>query len=226
LTLTWGDFIDLDGSSPCWISRSYIAKAPVENLLPLKTELVQPLLEARPANWRPNDKVFPNKLPTMHFFYKDLKAAGIEPINQKGERVDLHALRTTFCTHINTSGVPLVQAAKLMRHQDYRQTAETYYRADLQNLTPVFQKVPVIGAMKKGTGKGTRPIGFHRPSQSRTVNSNHEIENLQPIEPESHSLELSATGTDGPLAKKVPGTGFEPARPRGQWILSPINGLS
>jgi hypothetical protein len=141
----------------------------------------------------------------MHFFYKDLKAAGIEPINEKGERVDLHALRHTFCTHINSSGVPLVQAAKLMRHQDYRQTAETYYRADLQNLTPAFEKVPVIGTMKKGTGKGTGTIGFHRPSLSRTVNSNHQGKNLQPIETESHSLELSATGTDGPHFKKCPG---------------------
>ena len=102
----------------------------------------------------------------MHWFYKDLKAAGIKPINEKGERVDLHALRTTFCTHVSNSGVPLVQAVQLMRHNDSRQTAETYYRADLQNLTPAFAKVPTFGNLKKGTGKGT---GNYCPSWHFTV---------------------------------------------------------
>ena len=209
--LTWGDFIDLDGPNPCWISRAEVAKEPVENILPLKAEIVQALLEARPAHWQPNDKVFPKKLPSMDWVYKDFRAAGIKPINEKGERVDLHALRHTFCTHINSNGVPLVQAAKFMRHEDPKQTAKTYYRADLQNLTPALARVPVIGSLKKGTGKGTGNTVPHGTSQSRTVNFNHENTNAEPVEREGHSPTLAATGTDGPHFEKVHPAGLEPA---------------
>ena len=209
--LTWGDFIDLNGPNPCWISRADVAKEPVENVLPLKAEIAQALLEARPARWQPNDKVFPKKLPNMDLVYRDFRAADIKPINEKGERVDLHALRHTFCTHINSSGVPLVQAAKFMRHEDSKQTAKTYYRADLQNLTPALARVPVIGSLKKGTGKGTGSIAPHGLSRSRTVNFNHENTNSEPIEQEGHSPALAATGTDGPHLEMVHPAGLEPA---------------
>jgi len=218
--LTWGDF-ELDAPNASWISRAYIAKVPVQTVLPLHPELAQALRNSRPANWQPNDKMFPNKLPTMHFFYKDLKAAGIKSMNDKGERVDLHALRTTYCTHLNDSEMPFAQAKKLMRHKYDSMTADAYYRPSTTILGAALTKVPILGHLPKGTRKGTRPIGLHCPPSSPTVSSSRESENLQAIETESHSLELSATGTDGPIAEKVPGTGFEPARPRGQWILSP-----
>ena len=112
--------------------------------------------------------------------------------------------------------MPFAQAKKLLRHKYDSMTSEAYCRPSMATLGAAITKVPILGHLPIGTRKGTRPIGFHRPSLSQTVNSNHNNENLQPIENESHSLELSATGTDGPLVKKVPGTGFEPARPRGQ----------
>jgi len=113
--------------------------------------------------------------------------------------VDLHALRTTFCTHVSNGGVPLVQAVQLMRHNDSRQTAETYYRADLQKLTPAFAKVPTFGNLKQGTRKGTGNIVPHGTSRSRMGSFNHETSNSEPLEQEGHSPSLSATGTDGPL---------------------------
>jgi integrase len=196
--LTWGDF-ELDGPNPCWISRAHVAKVPVETVLPLHPELAQALRDARPAHWQPNDKVFPNNLPSMHWFYKDLKAAGITAINDKGERVDLHALRTTFGTHLNDSEMPFAQAKKLMRHKYDKMTSEAYYRPSTAILGAALTKVPILGQLKKGTVKGTVNIGFDGPSLSRIVNLNHEIENLEPIDSQRNSPELSATGTDGPL---------------------------
>jgi integrase len=49
----------------------------------------------------------------------------------KGERVDLHALRTTFGTNLNDSEMPLAQAKKLMRHMYDKMTSEAYYRSSM-----------------------------------------------------------------------------------------------
>ena len=60
----------------------------------------------------------------LRLFDADCRRAGIPKRDQRGRTVDLHALRTTFGTHLARAGVPLSTAQKLMRHKDPKLTAK------------------------------------------------------------------------------------------------------
>lgn len=101
---------------------------------PLPAHLVRDL-----AAWmlgRPADRpMFAfNRYALATGLFADLKAAGIEPTNKAGERVDFHALRHTFITWLATSGVPLVTAQRLARHSSPTITADYYVHLDVEDL--------------------------------------------------------------------------------------------
>ncbi len=64
----------------------------------------------------------------------DLKAAGIEWKNDEGQRIDFHALRTTFVTQLARAGVTLATAQRLARHSTPALTAKNYTRLELNDL--------------------------------------------------------------------------------------------
>ncbi len=72
----------------------------------------------------------------------DLEAAGIVHAGDDGERVDFHALRTTFVTQLARSGVSLVDAQKLARHSTPTLTAKNYTRLTLHDLAGAVSKLP------------------------------------------------------------------------------------
>ncbi len=75
-------------------------------------------------------KVF-QALPRIARFRADLVAAGIQPINAAGERVDFHALRMTFQMRLTLDGVAPRVVMEAMRHSDMKLTAKTYTDAGM-----------------------------------------------------------------------------------------------
>jgi len=194
--LTWGDLF-LDTPIPYWISRAHIAKVKKQVEVPLLPDVCQALLAIRPSDWKPNDKVFPDKLPSMWWFNKDLKAAGIDRLNAKGEVFDMHALRTTFGTHVSRN-MAFAAAKKVIRHTYDNMTADNYFKPSTADLGSDFAKVPALGSMEKWIQKWTKNIGLHGHDASLTVKNDLKPDGNQPIDFQKHSPELSATGTDGP----------------------------
>ena len=65
-------------------------------------------------------------VPTITTFDKDLRAAGIAKQDARGRTLDLHALRTTYITHLRLADVPLDVAKRMARHSDIRLTEDVY----------------------------------------------------------------------------------------------------
>jgi integrase len=125
-------------------------------VLPLRQDLAAELrewLRGKPAG-KPLFPVKGRKRRAM--LWADLKAAGIEPVVD-GKVIDLHALRTTFITHLSLGGVPLAVAQKLARHSDPRLTSNVYTSLSLAELHKAVQALPPTGttpADPKGDGLG------------------------------------------------------------------------
>ena len=62
----------------------------------------------------------------MRIFDRDLRAAGIEKVDERGRTLDIHALRHTFGTHLSKAGVAPRMAQALMRHSDIDLTMNVY----------------------------------------------------------------------------------------------------
>ncbi len=62
----------------------------------------------------------------LRILNRDLAAAGIPKRDERGRTVDVHAMRTTFCTMLSTSGVGPRTTQAAMRHSDISQTMGTY----------------------------------------------------------------------------------------------------
>ncbi|MDY3555984.1 tyrosine-type recombinase/integrase [Gemmata sp. JC717] len=77
---------------------------------------------------------------TAHMVRLDLKEAGVT-VEQNGEVVDMHALRTTFGTMLARKSVPLALAQKLMRHCDPRLTSNIYTVVQLADLSREVEKL-------------------------------------------------------------------------------------
>lgn len=56
---------------------------------------------------------------------KDLRACGIDPVDEEGRVRDFHALSHTFCTLLQKADVAPRIAMHLMRHRDLSLTMKT-----------------------------------------------------------------------------------------------------
>jgi integrase len=142
--LCWGD-ISLERA--VLRVRAATAKNRKDAVLPLCGELVELLTSYRPENVAPFTPVFP-RVPNFKTVQRDFRAAGIPLVDESGRRVDLHALRVTFGTHLMLSGASLYEAKELMRHSDIKLTLKTYVDAGQIQLAPVVAKLPVLGVSK------------------------------------------------------------------------------
>lgn len=90
------------------------------------TALYKEILAKVPVS--PLAKVFPTIWLTRggEMLAEDLRAAGINPVNDKGEVVDFHALRHTFATRMALGGVQPRVLQSMMRHSTYDLTAKFY----------------------------------------------------------------------------------------------------
>jgi integrase len=161
---TWAD-LDLDGRT--LTLRAATTKAHKERTIPLLDVLVTELQALRRIHagvlgrlLRPSDRIFltatgcPWPVPTtnaMRIFDRLLEAAGIDRVNARGEKLDIHATRTTAATRFARAGVALVKTQKILGHSDPKLTARAYSRLDTEDLRDAVDAI----APKKNTPSGS-----------------------------------------------------------------------
>lgn len=77
-------------------------------------------------------------------FHPILKTAGIEKVDENGERVDIHSLRHTAATRLARAGWPMAKLQKFMGHRDPRTTQRYYDHLDADDLEVCLDLVPDI----------------------------------------------------------------------------------
>jgi len=75
---------------------------------------------------------------------RDLKAAGIQKVDEPGRIVDVHALRVTFVTWLTKAGVLPRVAQALMRHSTIDLTMNTYTDPRQLDMAGAISKLPPI----------------------------------------------------------------------------------
>lgn len=81
------------------------------------------------------------------------KAAGIERVNEEGERVDVHSLRHTCATRLARAGSPMATLQKFMGHADPRTTQGYYDHLEVEDLESELQLVPEIDGRPTSAGQ-------------------------------------------------------------------------
>ena len=123
--LKWSDF-DFSTDPVRLRVPSSLSKNRKESTHFLRPELAETLRLFRPAHAKPSDFAFRGLVPRVPTFKGDLAAAGIPFEDDRGRRVDIHALRTTFGTMLSANGVSPRVAMELMRHSDMKLTMKVY----------------------------------------------------------------------------------------------------
>lgn len=124
--------------------QAAITKTKKEATLPLRAEVVKAIRSILPDAAMSFGYVFRGKLPRIPTMKRDLAKAGIPFQDESGRRVDLHALRETFCTKLTATGVYPRVAMELMRHRDIRQTMKTYTDCSRLPLAQAVANLPEL----------------------------------------------------------------------------------
>lgn len=130
-------------SGPCVRMPGSITKNGKPALRAISQQLARELAALLPRDAHPNALAFVGVVPKCPAFRKDLLAAGIPAVDAEGRRVDLHALRKTFGTHLVLSGAEPRVVMEAMRHGDLKLTMKTYMDA-AQLRGPVLAAVAAL----------------------------------------------------------------------------------
>ena len=140
--LHWGD-LHLDVANPFYVVPVAKSKSRKEQPRPLHPELATELQAMKSAGkLAPGTLVFPERVPAMKVIRTDFKTAGIPLEDERGHRVDFHALRMTYITRLQRAGVSPREAMELARHSDMRLTMKTYTDAAQLPLAATVRKLP------------------------------------------------------------------------------------
>lgn len=144
---TWGD---LDLGRRLLTLRAENTKSRKQRVIPITEGLLDRLVGLRALQESvlgrlPNveDRILlsPEGCPWSHettnsrrIFDRLLQKAGIAKVDAQGEKLDIHALRTTCASRMARNGVPLVKAQKILGHSDPKLTAVHYVGLDVEDL--------------------------------------------------------------------------------------------
>ena len=116
-----------------------------EKLERLQSEASRPLASrSRPGC--PERRRFFRPIPAglLRILNRDLTAAGIAKLDDRGRTLDVHALRTTFGTLLNVGGVAPRTAQAAMRHSDIRLTMGVYTDPRLLDVRGALDSLPSL----------------------------------------------------------------------------------
>jgi integrase len=153
--LRWGDF-EFEAVPPRLHVPSSISKNRKASTHFLRPELTETLTRFRPADAKPGDWAFRGNVPRVPTFKRDLAAAGIPFEDERGRRVDLHALRTTYGTLLSASGVSPRVAMELMRHSDLKLTMKVYTDASQLPLVQEAARLPSFPLLSNDSKQRTQ----------------------------------------------------------------------
>jgi len=156
-TLRWSNLV-LGESGGLLRIHAAVNKNRKEQALPLHRELAEVLQQQKPTDSKTDDLVV-NGVPKMKEFRQDLAKAGIPFLDERGHRMDYHALRTTFITRLSTMKVHPRLAMELARHSDMRLTMKTYTDAGQLPLREVMDSLPGFGSDSRIDSRNLGPKG-------------------------------------------------------------------
>ena len=142
--IQYGD-LHLADRVPHIFARAVTTKNGKDASIPLHPAVVDAILTIGKNKPSPAETVF--DVPTIETFRDDLMAAGIVYKDERGNKTDFHALRTTYCTMMNSVGVAPRVAQALMRHSDIKLTMKNYTDANLLPTASAIYSLPNL-AMK------------------------------------------------------------------------------
>ena len=90
----------------------------------------------------------------LRMFHEVCARADISVREEDGRKLDIHALRVTFCTRLALAGVPIQVAQSLMGHRSVEMTANIYTRVTTENLRDALRVVPPL-ERREGEGPGS-----------------------------------------------------------------------
>ncbi len=152
---TWGD---LDQSRRILVLRAENTKSRKLRAIPIGEELTQELVRLRAIQETvlgrlPNveDRIFLtpegcawpwHTTNAMRILDRLLDRAGIAKVNVQGEKLDVHALRTTCASRMARRGVPLAITQRWLGHSDPKLTAQHYVSVDVEDLRAAVERAP------------------------------------------------------------------------------------
>ena len=187
-TLRWSDLV-LGESGGLLRLHAAVNKNRKEQSLPLHHDLATALQQQKPANGKADDLVLVNGVPDMDEVRTDLEKAGIPFLDERGRRMDYHALRTTFITRLSTMKVHPRVAMELARHSDMRLTMKTYTDAGQLPLREVMDSLPGFGSDSRIDSRNLGPTG---QTVSQPVTETRELKTENSIENKGESHDLTA----------------------------------
>ena len=248
--LRWYDLhIEQGEPSPYVALRADSTKAHRADSIPLHPDLAEALLEARPADFQGQGRVF-DSIPDMKTFKADLAAAGIPYKDDAGRQIDFHALRFTFNNLLFKAGVMPHQAMELMRHTDLKLTMTAYTDPRLLDTASAVDSLPSLApgqgperqtVRKTGTDDiplveilvGADRISSHNES---SVDLNSASKNELKLSSQNvvtangkHQLASTVTTKKTPVTAKVTGAGetgelgFEPRLSDPESLVLPLH---
>ena len=130
-------------ANPFYVVPVAKSKSRKEQPRPLHPELAMELQKMKSAGkLTPETLVFPDRVPAMKVIRTDFKTAGIPLEDERGHRVDFHALRMTYITRLQRAGVSPREAMELPRHSDMRLTMKTYTDTAAPPLAATVRNLP------------------------------------------------------------------------------------
>jgi integrase len=143
--LRWAH-LNLEVANPWYLVPTANSKSRKEQPRPLHPQLVTELRALKLASkGTPETLVFPEGVPPMKVIRADFEAAQIAPVDERGHRIDFHALRTTYITRLQRCGVSPREAMELARHSDMRLTMKTYTDLAQLPLAATVRQLPPFG---------------------------------------------------------------------------------
>ncbi len=156
--LKWEHFRDIEGERPVMELSADMTKNRKGAFIPLHPEAVRALLLLRPDLSMSYEWVFRGKVPTPAKLRQDLTAAGIPFQDERGRRLDIHALRKTFVTLLGVAGVSPQAHKTLARHSDMRLTMDVYTDVDRLPLVAAIAALPSVTPAGRAQNHAQAPV--------------------------------------------------------------------
>ena len=181
--------------------RGSTTKNGKDNRTDLTPGLVEELKKAIPADAAAEESVF-QRIPDVPELRKDLEKAGIPFLDDLGRRVDFHALRQTFNTHLAVSGASLRERMAIMRHSDSKLTEIDYLDVRMLGLREAMAKLPVVTPADAASQIDSHATGFHGQGTASAGTQTEDGGDAQAVGSQDDRHALAVCGTSG-HAKEV-----------------------
>jgi len=208
--LLWGDVQVDRGGSTFLKLRASTVKNGKTTLQPVPDWLAKKLQSLRPAQASLAGRVFP-VLPRMPRFYKDLAAAGIPRVDERGHVSVFHSLRHTLGTWLWSTGADPRVIMKLMRHSSLELTVKRYTDEAGLASNDAVKRLPSFGVASDSLTQIRAQISDETGRNvSQADDSNAASKTPKSADSEAFSRTLSQDDKRGQMVRAA---GFEPATP-------------